>query len=170
MTRSSPRSERPLPCPFCSATPHRGLTKPYADQLHGELLQHYRIWCPHDCASKRAVNEDLAIAAWNTRAPTQSSAEIKRPVQGWEVEVRINGTTALTIGHNHLSGMENIDEFADEVETCARHLLSFIGRCGDVAQPPQDDLKGFWHRTAVTLQEENKRLREALSITSTEGK
>jgi len=55
------------PCPFCGATPHRGLTKPYPDQLHGDLLQHYRIWCSHGCASKRAVNEELAIKAWNTR-------------------------------------------------------------------------------------------------------
>jgi hypothetical protein len=56
-----------LPCPFCGATPHRGLTKPTTDQLHGELLQHYRIWCPHQHASHRATNEALAIESWNAR-------------------------------------------------------------------------------------------------------
>lgn len=63
---------RLLACPFCGATPHRGLTKPHRDQLHGELLHHYRIWCPHDCASKRAINEDLAASAWNTRTAAQA--------------------------------------------------------------------------------------------------
>lgn len=64
-----------LPCPFCGATPHRGLTKPTRDQMHGELLQHYRIWCPHDCASKRAINEEIAVSDWNARAPINHLAQ-----------------------------------------------------------------------------------------------
>jgi hypothetical protein len=76
-----------LACPFCGATPHRGLTKPTTDQLHGELLQHYRIWCPQQHASHRAINEALAIESWNARPralaqPVQVSGE---PV-AWQVE------------------------------------------------------------------------------------
>lgn len=57
--------------------------------------------------------------------------QIVHPIQGWEVEVRLNGETALTIGHNHLAGIESIEEFDGEVETCARHLLAFIGRTAE---------------------------------------
>lgn len=81
---------------------------------------------------------DGSAAAQFNAPDSHRSPEIKRPVQGWEVEVRINGTTALTIGHNHLSGMVNIDEFSDVVENCAHHLLAFIGRplgLAGVAQP-----------------------------------
>jgi hypothetical protein len=52
----------------------------------------------------------------------------RRKIDGWEVCVSINGENVLTIGHNHLSGIENIDDYGDEVRNCAEHLLSFIGR------------------------------------------
>lgn len=48
-------------------------------------------------------------------------------VQGWEVNVVVNGETILTIGHNHLSGIESIENYADVVRNCARHLDAFIG-------------------------------------------
>jgi hypothetical protein len=54
-----------LACPFCKATPHRGLTKAQADQLHGEPFQRYRIWCPHGCANIERMNEEQAREAWN---------------------------------------------------------------------------------------------------------
>lgn len=63
------------PCPFCGAHPHHGQTKIEYDQLHGEPFQRFRVWCPHDCASKTAVNRDLAIAAWNRRSPDPELAE-----------------------------------------------------------------------------------------------
>lgn len=44
----------------------------------------------------------------------------------WEVEIRVNGESHLTIGSNHLAGDPNVNE--EIVEKCARHLLSFIGR------------------------------------------
>jgi hypothetical protein len=52
---------------------------------------------------------------------------MKAPIQSWEVEVRVNGETILTIGNNHLCGIEDIDSHADVVRTCAEHLSSFIG-------------------------------------------
>lgn len=52
---------------------------------------------------------------------------MSKQVQGWEVSVSINGDEVLTIGHNHLSGIENIMDYADTVRGCAQHLLSFIG-------------------------------------------
>lgn len=62
-----------LPCPFCGATPHRGLTKMQHDQLHGEPFQRYRVWCPHGCANIDQMNEAAAISAWNRRASTRAS-------------------------------------------------------------------------------------------------
>jgi hypothetical protein len=56
-----------LSCPFCGAAPHRGQAKAFRDQMHGELLHHYKIWCPHGCASLRRINEELTVSAWNTR-------------------------------------------------------------------------------------------------------
>lgn len=55
-------------CPFCRATPHRGLEKMRFDQLHGDPLQDYAIWCPKGHAKTTAPTEALAIEAWNTRA------------------------------------------------------------------------------------------------------
>ncbi len=49
------------------------------------------------------------------------------PVRTWEVEVRVNGTDILTIGSNHMCGINNIDDYADTVRMVAEHLLSFIG-------------------------------------------
>ena len=51
----------------------------------------------------------------------------RAPIQGWAVTVEVNGENILTIGHNHLAGIENIDDYADVVRNCGQHLLSFIG-------------------------------------------
>jgi len=65
---TNPISEELLPCPFCGAHPHHGLTKVEHDQLHGEPFQRFRVWCPHGCASKLEANRELAVAVWNRRA------------------------------------------------------------------------------------------------------
>lgn len=66
------------------------------------------------------AKETSALAG--TNLPTEPKA-----VQSWEVAVNVNGETVLTLGHNHLAGIDNIDDYADAVRTCARHLLAFIG-------------------------------------------
>jgi len=48
-------------------------------------------------------------------------------VETWAVEVSLNGERALSIGHDWLSGREDIADFKDEVVRCAEHLLSFVG-------------------------------------------
>jgi hypothetical protein len=67
-----------LGCPFCGATPHRGLGKVWHDQLHGEPHQDFSFWCPKGHARVTASNEARALKAWNTRAtppaPTPSAA------------------------------------------------------------------------------------------------
>lgn len=69
-----------LPCPFCGATPHRGLTKVKPCALHGEPLQNYSIWCPRGHARVVAPLDYVAVADWNTRAPThqESSAPAQK--------------------------------------------------------------------------------------------
>lgn len=51
-----------------------------------------------------------------------------QPVQTWEIELRVNGTDILTIGSNHLCGINNIDDYGDTVRMAAEHMLAFIGR------------------------------------------
>lgn len=48
-------------------------------------------------------------------------------MEHWGVDVRVNGQGVLTIESNSMSGVENIQDHADAVRTCAMHLLSFIG-------------------------------------------
>ena len=55
-----------LPCPFCGATPHRGLGKKKHDQLHGEPYQDTIIKCPHLCAKMEGGKQSV-IERWNTR-------------------------------------------------------------------------------------------------------
>ena len=49
------------------------------------------------------------------------------PKPTWEVAITVEGEHVLTIGSNHLAGVENIDDYADTILTCAQHLVSFIG-------------------------------------------
>jgi hypothetical protein len=63
-----------LPCPFCGAQPHHGLSKVMHDGLHGDPYQRFLVWCPKDHAKVDKVNREQAFAAWNTRQPTQSDA------------------------------------------------------------------------------------------------
>ena len=56
-----------LPCPFCGATPNRGLVKRKGWQ-DSEEYQNYKIWCPHHCASFDMPSEQMAIQEWNRRA------------------------------------------------------------------------------------------------------
>lgn len=47
----------------------------------------------------------------------------------WEVEIRVDGETILTIGSGgRLCGVENIEDHADLVRHCAEHLNCFIGQ------------------------------------------
>jgi hypothetical protein len=56
-----------LPCPFCGATPHHGLTKVEHCQLHGEPFQRFKIHCPHGCAQIVMPTEAMAREKWNAR-------------------------------------------------------------------------------------------------------
>lgn len=60
-------TEKLKPCPFCGATPHRGLSKVKHDQLHGYSYQDTTIKCPHLCASMEGGLETV-VERWNTRA------------------------------------------------------------------------------------------------------
>lgn len=59
-------------CPFCRAAAVHAFTKATRDQLHGERLQRYRVWCPRGCASIDGPNKMTAFSRWNRRAlPTR---------------------------------------------------------------------------------------------------
>ena len=70
-----------LPCPFCGAQPHHGLSKVMHDGLHGDPYQRFLVWCPKDHAKVDKVNREQAFAAWNTRQPTQSDALLEGDAQ-----------------------------------------------------------------------------------------
>jgi len=59
-------------CPFCGATPHRGLGKKESCQMHGEPFQRYSIWCPKGHANVTAQNEAMARQEWSSRAGAPS--------------------------------------------------------------------------------------------------
>ena len=73
-----------LPCPFCGASAHQGLTKVQHDQLHGEPFQRFEVWCPANCARINRVNRTQAVAAWNNRIraeqprPTEASPSLQK--------------------------------------------------------------------------------------------
>ena len=46
----------------------------------------------------------------------------------WAVTVTVDGVQVLTIESNCLSGIENVADHEETIETAARHLLAFIGR------------------------------------------
>ena len=68
------------PCPFCGATPHRGLGKVYYDQLHGEPQQNYSIWCPRGHAKITRVDCEQATEEWNTRASPAASGDLRERI------------------------------------------------------------------------------------------
>jgi len=47
--------------------------------------------------------------------------------QHWAVSVAVDGESILTIESNCLSGVENIEAYADDIRHCAHHLIAFIG-------------------------------------------
>jgi len=69
--------DRSLPCPFCGATPHHGLTKVEYCQLHGEPFQRFRINCPRGCAQIVALTEAMAREKWNTRHNVAAEAALR---------------------------------------------------------------------------------------------
>lgn len=90
------------------------------------LAPNAAICCPHNEVEKWKANDEKANASATRRL---SRNRMTAPlVQHWAVEVRVNGEAILTIeSNNNLCGVANIDDYADVVRTCARHLSSFIG-------------------------------------------
>ncbi|RUU15501.1 hypothetical protein EOD10_11805 [Mesorhizobium sp. M7A.T.Ca.TU.009.01.3.2] len=66
---------------------------------------------------------------------SDEAAAFTGPVKTWEVEVRVNGTDILTIGSNHMCGINNIADYADTVRMVAEHLRAFIGTDAALATP-----------------------------------
>lgn len=49
----------------------------------------------------------------------------------WEVEVRVDGETVLSIGSGYLSGVNDLGPYAATIRNCAEHLMAFIGPKGE---------------------------------------
>jgi len=90
--------EKSLPCPFCGATPHHGLTKVEYCQLHGEPFQRFRINCPHGCAQIVMPTEAMAREKWNTRHNV--AAEAARIAK----EARVEEGREVTLTGEHILG------------------------------------------------------------------
>jgi hypothetical protein len=104
---------------------------------HADALEKIEIRLLHGDQHDRNDANDIGRALHALRSAAQQPSHASPgTVQSWAVTVSVNGDQILTIGHNHLSGIENIDDYKEAVENCARHLFSFIaGReYTDVAQ------------------------------------
>lgn len=83
------------------------------------LVPHHKS--EHDgCCEEYRVNAPAAKCRNCPRRP-ESTSRYKA------VTVEINGEKILTIEDRCLSGIENIDEYADEVRWAGEQLLAFIG-------------------------------------------
>ena len=143
---SSPDSGPLLPCPFCGATPHRGLTKASPDQLHGDLVRRYRIWCPHDCAKVDCVNEEAATERWNTRIAQKSlhCFDCGRPTICPDCDGKQTAEVAPT------PDLQKHNPFrAALIEACARFADGLMVQDGRTAE---------WHEAARSIPSEIRAL------------
>ncbi|NML34883.1 hypothetical protein [Paraburkholderia antibiotica] len=90
-------------------------------------------------AALERVAAASAQATTTTIADAQSEYLDPTDIQGWSVTVNVNARDILTIGHNSLSGIARIEDFAPVVRNCAEHLLSFIGTPEDVQSGERAD-------------------------------
>jgi hypothetical protein len=70
---------------------------------------------------------DACNSALLPRPSVPVSDEQIKPRDGWAVHVEVDGERILSIESECLSGVPDIDRYADTVRNCAQHLLSFIG-------------------------------------------
>lgn len=87
-----------------------------------------------------ASREHAHTASGGQGNPALANRAAELDPRYWEVEIRVCGERILTIGHEHLSGLADIDKYADVVRTCAEHLMSFIGP----EEPPPCFACGNW--------------------------
>lgn len=87
----------------------------------------------------KAIREFRASPAPDVRLSVPVSDEQIKPRDGWAVHVEVDGQRILSIESECLSGVLDIDRYADTVRNCAQHLLSFIGN-GEPSEffPPDD--------------------------------
>ncbi|BCF96582.1 hypothetical protein PPGU19_011510 [Paraburkholderia sp. PGU19] len=87
-----------------------------------------------DCATVTGKVGQQCTMNCSGRGAAQTPPELPDAsrIDGWSVTVSVNAVDVLTIGHNSLSGCENIADFAPVVRTAAMHLLSFIGAGEDI--------------------------------------
>ena len=48
----------------------------------------------------------------------------------WEVTVKVDNEKVITISDGHISGIDDVSDYEDEIRECAKHLLGFIGELG----------------------------------------
>ncbi|WP_321814615.1 MULTISPECIES: hypothetical protein [unclassified Paraburkholderia] len=85
----------------------------------------------NDARGHARADRSVSVAVQFARALLAAHPTEQRPdpsdIQGWAVTVNVNTVDILTIGHNSLSGIDNISDFAEVVRNCAKHLMGFIG-------------------------------------------
>jgi len=59
-------------------------------------------------------------------APSSCTSELPCS-EHWAVHIYVSGKCLLSIGHNHLEGVEDIMRHSATIRTAANHLLGFIG-------------------------------------------
>lgn len=124
-----------LPCPFCGATPHRGLGKVWRDSLHGDRHQYYVIKCPHLCVTMTGTAEGV-VERWNTRTPhpapvTAREAEpvawryrsISDPGMGWTKVTEFRRDRYARVGMEEQPLYTHPPQPSETVAEAAKHAL-----------------------------------------------
>lgn len=144
------------PCPFCGATPHRGLGKIATCQLHGDPLQDFSFWCPHGCAKITKATYPLALAAWNTRpsaTPTPAPDAVAEGLREFLTSDGGDRTRAwCEWGHNAVPAVADETSLAKLIATTAIQFNGFhpmtsseAMEASDYTLPERDDTRFFCH-------------------------
>ncbi len=107
-----------------------------------------RVWTKiEQIRAKQAAkpkHSPLPIAPAHDSKTDAGGVSVK--AETWHVTVYVNGADILNLGHNHLSGADDIERFTDAIRNCAHHLLAFIG---DPAPIQRSDAETEGLRAAV---------------------
>lgn len=110
-----------LPCPFCGATAY--LDYDTNTSMFGPKGEHIKGCVIGNWDMREYIDEHHAIAAWNTRQPTQSDAEIIAENKRLREALANLANTINIVGSPYHKAQEALDQIVTETKRAARAAL-----------------------------------------------